>query len=187
MINRIKARANGLCGAAARFRNDASGVAAIEFAAVFPFMLVLYFGVVDVTELISANRKVTLATSAVGDLVAQAPGVITEADLNGLYKAIGPIMEPIPASAVKIEILVYKKSGASSALRWTHVKNGTCTGSLPSGMASMMADGNDLVVARVCTNYQPITGKVIGAGPFALSDQFVLRPREAPQLVCTDC
>lgn len=170
-----------------RFRKDKSGVAAIEFAAIFPFMLVLYFGVVDVGDLISTNRKVTLAASALGDLVAQAPGSVTASELNGLYAAITPIMDPIPASAVKVHILTYKKSGSSAVLRWQHNKNGTCDGTLPSGMAAMMADGNDLVLARVCTSYQPITGNVVGAGPFVLNDQFVLRPREAPELICSNC
>ena len=187
MTHRLTAQVRKLQDTVSRFRHDKRGVAAIEFAAIFPFMLVLYFGVVDVTGLVSANRKVTLATSALGDLVAQAPGVITESDLQGLYNAVGPIMDPIPVSSVNIQILVYKKSGATAALRWQHQKGGSCTGALPSSMAAMMADGNDLVLARVCTNYQPITGKIIGAGPYSLTDQFVLRPREAPQLVCTDC
>ena len=196
MSKTIKQRASELlCGcsrqvisAAGRFRRDKSGMAAIEFAFVFPFMLIMYFGVVDIADLLSANRKVTLAASSLGDLVAQAPGTLTPSDLAGLYNAIGPVMSPIPASSVKINILTYKKTGTTATLRWDHDQNGICSGmSLPSNMASMMADGNDLVVARVCVSYQPITGNVIGAGPFLLSDQFVLRPRESPTLLCSAC
>jgi Flp pilus assembly protein TadG len=196
MFNSIKQRSSELLGgcsnrvlsAAGRFRRDRSGMAAIEFAFVFPFMLIMYFGVVDVADLLSANRKVTLAASALGDLVAQAPGTLTPSDLNGLYNAVGPIMNPIPASDVKINILTYRKSGSSAVLRWDHDKNGSCSGlSLPSNMAAMMADNNDLVVARVCINYQPVVGTVIGTGPFLLSDQFVLRPRESPTLLCSAC
>ena len=183
----LKTCALKLGSTAARFRKDRKGMAAIEFAAIFPFMLVLYFGVVDIGDLISTNRKVTLAASALGDLVAQAPGTVTASELNGLYKAIAPIMDPIPASAVKVHILVYRKSGSTAVLRWQHNTNGTCAGTLPTGMVGMMADGNDLVLARVCTSYAPITGKVVSAGPFNLTDQFVLRPREAPQLLCPNC
>jgi Flp pilus assembly protein TadG len=192
----IKQRVSELLGgcsrrvlsAAGRFRRDKSGMAAIEFAFVFPFMLIMYFGVVDVADLLSANRKVTLAASALGDLVAQAPGTLTPSDLAGLYNAIGPIMSPIPASAVKINILTYRKNGSAAQLRWDHDKNGTCSGmSLPSNMIDMMADNNDLVVARVCISYQPVVGEVVGSGPFLLSDQFVLRPRESPTLLCSAC
>jgi Flp pilus assembly protein TadG len=184
MKNRMKSRVWDMLS---RFGTDRRGVAAIEFAVIFPFMLVLYFGVVTVGDLISANRKVTLASSALGDLVAQAPGTVTAADLNGLYAAITPIMDPLPVASVKVHILVYKKSGTAAVLRWQHNKNGTCTGTVPSNLVNMMADGNDLVLARVCTSYQPLVGTVVGAGPFNLTDQFVLRPREAPQLICTNC
>lgn len=173
---------------ASRFRSDKSGMAAIEFAFVFPFMLIMYFGVIDVADLLSANRKVTLAASSLGDLVAQAPGTLTPSDLDGLYNAVGPIMTPIAASDVKINILTYRKNGSTAQLRWDDEQNGTCSGmSPPANMISMMADGNDLVIARVCISYQPIVGSIVGAGPFLLSDQFVLRPRESPTLLCSAC
>jgi hypothetical protein len=50
-----------------------------------------------------------------------------------------------------------------------------------------MGDGNDLVIARVCVDYPPITGKVIGSADVRLQDEIVLRPRQSTSLTCTDC
>lgn len=179
--------ANGVSHRYRAFRKDRGGMAAIEFAIVFPMMLVLYFGIVDVTNLLTVSRKVTLASSTIGDLVAQAPGSVLLADLNGLNNAIAPILAPIPPSTIKTDVYVYRKNGNAYALRWHYNVNGTCPGTLPANMLSMMADNNDLVVARVCTSVYPITGKVIGSGARQLKDQFILRPREAPTITCSNC
>jgi Flp pilus assembly protein TadG len=53
------------------FASAESGVAAIEFAFILPFMLVLYFGLLDLTGLVSVNRKMTSTASVVADLTGQ--------------------------------------------------------------------------------------------------------------------
>ncbi len=171
-----------------RFARAEQGVAAIEMAFIFPVMLLLYFGLVDVTNLMSANRRVTLAASTLGDLVTQSSETIKKADLTGIYAAVAPIMDPFPASAVKIQIFGFKKSGSSAVLSWSNSKNGSC-GSTPatSGLASLMTDGNDLVVSRVCVDYPPITGMVFGSAAITLKDEVILRPRQSAALACTDC
>ena len=171
-----------------RFARAEQGVAAIEMAFIFPVMLLLYFGLVDITNLMSANRRVTLAASTLGDLVTQSAETIKKADLTGMYAAVAPIMDPFPAANVKIEIFGYKKSGSSAVLSWSNSKNGSCGGA-PSttGLANLMTDGNDLVVSRVCVDYPPITGMVFGTDDITLQDEVILRPRQSTALACTDC
>lgn len=171
-----------------KFIHAEGGVAAIEMAFIFPVMLLLYFGLVDVTSLLSANRRVTLAASTLGDLVTQSAETIKKADLAGIYAAITPIMDPFPTSTVRIQIFGYKNSGSSAVLSWSNSKNGSC-GSAPStsGLSTLMSDGNDLVISRVCVDYTPITGMVIGSAPIRLADEVILRPRQSASLACTDC
>jgi len=171
-----------------RFAKACEGMAAIEMALVFPFMLIVYFGLVDVTNMLSASRRVTIATNTLADLVTQAPGTITKADLTGFYNAIQPIMDPFPAATVQADVFDFRKVGSNAVQQWTNSKNGSCGGA-PSttGLTNLMTDGNDLVMARVCITYQPVTGKAVGAGPFTLHEQMVLRPRAALTLDCTDC
>ena len=170
------------------FARAEGGVAAIEMAFIFPVMLLLYFGLVDVTNLLSANRRVTLAASTLGDLVTQKAETIKKAELTGIYAAVAPIIDPLPSTSVKIEIYGYKKNGSSAVLSWSNSKNGSC-GSAPStsGLSTLMSDGNDLVISRVCVDYTPITGMVIGSAPIRLTDEVILRPRQSPTLACSDC
>jgi Flp pilus assembly protein TadG len=188
IINRLARALNALDQEGRRLARESSGMAAIEMAFVFPFMIIVYFGLVDITNLLSAERRVTIATSTIADLVTQAPGTVSKADLNGFYNAVGPIMDPFPSSSVKIDVTNYRKVGSSAVQQWTNVKNGNCGGA-PSttNFPNLMTDGNDLVLARVCITYSPITGKVFGAGPFTLHSEMVLRPRQAPTLDCSDC
>lgn len=55
----------------ARLKKDEEGVAAIEFAFIAPVMLLIYFGLVEISLLVEADRNVTQAASLIGDLTAQ--------------------------------------------------------------------------------------------------------------------
>jgi Flp pilus assembly protein TadG len=170
-----------------RFGLDARGVAAIEMAFVFPMMLIVYFGLVDVTNLLAANRRVTLTASTIGDLVTQAPGAITRADLMGFYNAVEPIMDPFPAADVGINIFAYKNNGGTPQLKWQDSHGPSCGAPDTSNLVNLMAEGNDIIMAMACVNYTPITGNIIGSAPFNLHDALALRPRQNLTLDCNNC
>lgn len=186
------------CGKAARaalaaFRRNTKGVAAIEMAFVFPFMVLLYIGLVDVTNLISANRRVTLAASTIGDLVTQGPPTVgsstfTQAQIVAFFKAITPIMEPFSAQEVKAEIFTYRKNGSAVTRVWHKDNGGTCSGSVStSGFVNLMTDGNDLVTARVCIQIKPLFSYVFGSTLFSPEYTITNRPRNTLTLECTGC
>jgi Flp pilus assembly protein TadG len=56
-----------------KFRFQQSGVAAVEFALIFPFMLLAYVGVVEVTQLYAADRKALILSRTLADLATQSP------------------------------------------------------------------------------------------------------------------
>lgn len=175
-----------------RFSRSESGMAAIEMAFIFPVMLVLYFGLVDITNLLSANRRVTLTSSTIADLVTQAPGSVTQSDLDGFFNAASPIMDPFTPASIGLELFGYTvDSGTGNAqLDWQYAQSGTSCGSAPAPtteMEDLMASGNGLVLARVCYQWQPITGKVAGVGSMMVEDQMILRPRQSNNIECTDC
>jgi Flp pilus assembly protein TadG len=176
---------------ACRFRDDVRGVAAIEMAFIFPVMLVIYFGLVDVTNLLSANRRVTLTSSTIADLVTQASGTVTNADLEGFFNAASPIMDPFSADQMGLELFAYELDGDNNAqLMWEKRNGGTSCGASPSAtteMVSLMQAGTGLILARVCYTWEPIAGKVIGSDPVTVEDQMVLRPRQSSTIECTDC
>ena len=54
-----------------RFASDPSGVAAVEFALILPFMFLLYVGLVETTQYVSADRKSIIMARTLSDLTAQ--------------------------------------------------------------------------------------------------------------------
>jgi Flp pilus assembly protein TadG len=175
----------------ARFRADRRGVASIEMAFIFPVMVLVYFGLVDATNVLSANRRVTLTASTLADLVTQAPGAIVKSDIDDFFEASSAIMEPFDASNISLEVYEYKLDGSNNAvLAWKHKNAQANCGGAPavdSQMKLLMAEGNDIVIARVCYSYTWVVGKVFGSEPITLQDQLVLRPRQATSIDCTDC
>jgi Flp pilus assembly protein TadG len=175
-----------------KFLYETNGIAAIEVAFIMPFMLFLYFGLFDLTGLISVNRKVTYATSVVADLVAQNKTSVLKSDILNYFKASDMVMSPMPSTAIRVEVFGYRISGTTISQVWkTDNSSGSSCGSAPStgAMAPLMFAGNDLVVARVCTTYTPyivsfLGQEILGQSSFAVGESITQRPRSTLKLTC---
>ena len=175
-----------------KFVGETKGVAAIEVAFILPFMLLLYFGLFDITALVSVNRKVTYSASIVADLVAQNKTSVLKSKLADYYNAANLVMAPIPSSAVRIEVFGYRISGSTVSQIWkTNNGQATSCGADPAttAMAPLMVAGNDLVVARVCTTYEIYIANVLGhsvvnSSSFEIGESITQRPRATLKLTC---
>ena len=169
-------------------------MAALEVAFIMPFLLFLYFGLVDLTAMISLNRKVTYAASVVADLVTQSDSTITTATIDDYFNAASLVMKPTPMTNVRVEVYQYRNSAGVITNQWRRKSaNGSnCTPPSTSGMSNLMTDGNDLIVAVICTQYTPYIAtflghNILGATTFTMSEQIALRPRQSSTLACTGC
>ena len=54
-----------------RLRRDERGVSAVEFALIAPVMILFYFGLAELTQVMIAERKTVRTASAIGDILAQ--------------------------------------------------------------------------------------------------------------------
>ena len=175
-----------------KFLSETKGIAAIEVAFILPFMLFLYFGLIDLTALISVNRKVTYAANVIVDLVAQNKTSVLKSDIQNYFKASDMVMAPIPKTQVRVEVFGYRITGTTISQIWaTNNGGGSSCGSAPStgAMAPLMVAGNDLVVSRVCTTYKPyivtFLGKeVLGKTSFTVGENITQRPRSTAKLTC---
>jgi hypothetical protein len=187
--NLIMAGALRLKRLARKFARDVRGVAAIEMAIIFPVMIILYIGLVDVTNLLMVNRRVTLTTSTLADLVTQADSTITTADIDGVFESAKAIFEPMPVEGISLNLWAFRMEDGSPTLQWQYTNGVTC-GSAPDGgedMESLMEDGNDIIVGRVCYYQEAILGSLFSVDTFELEDELMLRPRQSTTLDCTDC
>ena len=179
-----------------KFVKDTRGAAAIEMAMIFPFMIFLYFGMADLTGLVSLNRKITYAADVMGDLVTRNNDYVLKSEIADFYNSTDLIMMPTPSANVRVELFGFRNNGTTTtpviAQTWsTNNGKGTSCGSAPTTatMASLMTSGNDLVLARVCTTYTPYVANfmgqsILGASTFKVSKMITRRPRGSLKLFC---
>ena len=114
-----------------RLRDDHRGVAAIEFAIVLPFMLVLYIGGVELGDGMAIQVKVTDTTHIVADLVTQQTTTTTKAMVDTILGASSATMAPYsspPYSAANLVVTVSEVStnaSGAATVTWSDSLNGT--------------------------------------------------------------
>jgi TadE-like protein len=187
--NFIERRAGELQRQTSKLAADIRGVAAIEMAIIFPVMIILYVGLVDITNLLMINRRVTLTTSTLADLVTQTDETITMSDIDGVFESARAIFEPMSVDGISLNLWAFRMEDGSPTLQWQYT-NGVSCGTTPTGNAEMetlMEEGNDIIVGRVCYYQDAILGSLFSTGTFELEDELMLRPRQSTTLNCTDC
>lgn len=86
------------------FGGDRRGVAMVEFALLAPLLILFYVGMSEVCQGVLADRRTSHATSAVGDLVAQA-SVVTPDEVESIFDIAGVILAPYPTdSRLKLRV-----------------------------------------------------------------------------------
>ncbi len=180
----------GLIGKLASFGRRKDGVVSIEAALLFPVMILLLFGMIDITYGISIKRKVTVAASAVVDLTTQETGSVSTADLDQFILAADAILKPFTATDTKVELINFRRDGTNVTQKWTHSRGG-CGGAPPSmtgtTLDKLTQEENDIVVARVCLSFQPLLGYVTGINAWNVEETVAQRPRNGLTLDCSNC
>jgi Flp pilus assembly protein TadG len=174
------------------YLRETRGVAAIEFVFILPFLCLLYFGLVDVTALVSLNRKVTYTAGVIADLVAQSNTYVMKTDIDDYYNAAAMILDPIPATSVRVEVFGFRNNAGVISQIWSTNNGGpgSC-GAAPSTatMGPLMVAGNDLIVARSCTGFVPYVTEflgttILGQSSFLVTSSNYQRPRSGLQMPC---
>jgi Flp pilus assembly protein TadG len=86
------------------FAGSRDGVAATEFAMVLPVMALLFFGMLEASDLLTVKRRIANASNSLVDLVAQEP-TITVGQLNDAIVGVVRMMEPTDTSAMSVKVL----------------------------------------------------------------------------------
>ena len=82
------------------FIKNSQAVAAVEFALIAPILLVLFIGTVEISLLVSVDRKISRTSSAIADLVAQGAqsgdfsGTDGQNELRSLFGVAERVMYP---------------------------------------------------------------------------------------------
>ena len=166
-------------GCIGRLRRDTGGASAVEFAFIVPLMLTMLFGLVEITNGISADRKVTLTARALSDLVSQAT-TMTNSDFNDTFTAASGIMFPYDTSAIKSVVSEVKVDGGGNAtVVWSKANaNGVAktTVSLPANLA---VPNTYLIWSEVTYTYSPGVNWFITTAGLTMKEQLFTRPRQS--------
>jgi Flp pilus assembly protein TadG len=157
---------------------DQRGVSAVEFAMLLPLMITLYLGVVEISQGVSIDRKVTLTTRTVADLASQVSS-INNADMTNILNATASVIAPYDASKLKVTVTAVTIDANSKAtVVWSDTLNGTkhSVGETVTLPPALNVANTTLIWSEVSYNYKPTIGYVI-TGPLDLSDRIYMRPR----------
>jgi len=170
---------------ACRFREDRSGVALVEFAFVLPIMLTLYLGCIAVTIGVSTDRKLSLLTHSVADLVAQDDTVMST-ETDDIFLAAKAIMLPnsVDPSTIGMRVQSVRiKADRTACVEWSvapagllpaRAVNQDVTALVPNDIR--VAD-TTLIWAETQYNYRPIVGGDVVGSLIELTSQNFMRPR----------
>jgi len=171
--------------------DDRSGLAAVEFAMIFPIMVVLYFGVVEFSSAIAVDRKATQVARTLSDLTSQSISV-ADADLMSFGQAAKAIMTPYPPSPLVssiTEVYIDATSGIAR-VQWSKGLTISTTGDVAIAATAphnpgdvvvlpttiVAAKGTYVIWSEVSYQYTPAVGIVLkGLPPFR--DVAYTRPR----------
>ena len=170
-----------------RLVRDRRGNAAVEFAVIVPLMLVMFFGMVEFSSGVAVDRKVSLVTQELADLVSRNPSVADTdiANFNTIANAMLTPYSTTPLKATMSELYIDPATGAAR-VQWSK-------GGAPRALRSTVTVPADLIARDSVTNaifpnqylifteatylYTPAVGYVMAKAGVTLSDKTYMRPR----------
>ena len=163
-----------------RFWRDCRGLSAVEFALIAPVMILLYLGAVDLSLVLSIDRKVTSAASALADLVAQ-DDIITDDEMGEILNAGAVILAPFDPTPMQIRVSsVMMDTGGDVEVQWSDAR-GMSPYSEGAGVAipgGILQPNRSIIMVEVNYEHETLFSE-LGMSRFNLNEAFYLRPRRS--------
>lgn len=151
---------------ARRYWRATEGAAAVEFALIVPMLSILFIGTVELSQVITINRRVGQIANATADLVGRASQTITSSDITDITNSGSYIMAPFNRTPLQI-VLSNVTSSPSSATNtkqsWICTYSGTgnslscsCTNTAYTIPTNLVSTNDSVVIARVSYAYKPL-------------------------------
>jgi Flp pilus assembly protein TadG len=177
-----------------RLLGDRRGIAATEFAVILPVMGLLFFGMMEGSDLLLVSRRLSNASNSLADLVSQQPQ-LTHSDVASIMTGMKNQLEPTDTSTLVMRVVsvIRDPSDPTKArVHWSrdHLGNTPYSaGSVyakidnPQSINSMAS----LIVVEFEYDYTSgLTSKVFHA-PYEFSRQTKRWPRVSPRVqLCTN-
>lgn len=176
-----------------RLRRDRSGIALVEFAMIVPVLIILYFGAIEVTQTVTARRKLNLVAETVADLTAR-NDTVGQSTLQDIFGAASTIMAPVDTSnlSIRVSSVIVSPLG-TTCIDWSAVsgtglsalKPGDPYDGLPADLKTISLTTlqyKDYIVVSTTFPFRPATHRFI-PGSIQLSEgPTFLVPRKSDQV-----
>lgn len=165
---------------AARMKRDTSGMAAIEFVFIVPLMLVIFFGTIELSNGVAADRKVTMTARTLSDLVSQNTNV-TNLQMTNFFTMGSAIMTPYSGTPMTLRVSAVNINGSGQAtIAWSDGNGiaGRTVGSTVTVPAGLIVNNTQLIWSEIAYTYTPAVGYVMKTA-VTLNDVCYTRPRQS--------
>jgi Flp pilus assembly protein TadG len=180
---------------ARRLIRDRKGAGAIEFAILFPVLIMLYIGAFEITIGLSVSKRVTRAAGTVADLITQQQSV-TKSALAQMPSVATAIFVPYNSTALTMKITgITIDASANAKVLWSwardgtvpYAKNGTVT-NVPSDMktANSFLVRTELSIPYTMFLFAP-NFMPDGMRTITISRSYFYRQRQGDSIPCGDC
>lgn len=173
-----------------QFGDDRRGLAALEFALILPLMFAFFFGMVEVTNGFTVDRKVAVVARTLSDLTSRAK-TVSATEVSNFFTIGGAIMQPYsstPLVATITEIYIDPNT-SNGRVQWSRKSTGGIgrvvgsTVTVPAGLITKDSNGKVianqyLILSEVEYLYTPAVGYIMNKAGITLSDSTYTRPRQ---------
>ncbi|GES52727.1 membrane protein [Rhizobium sp. NBRC 114257] len=181
-------------GVLRRFARDKDGVGAIEFAILFPVLLMLYLGAFELTVGLNASKRASRSAGSIADIVSQQPSV-TKSVLAGMPSVAGAIFAPYSTTGLTLKITgIAIDTAGKATVAWSWAQDGTrpyTPGSTVTVPANMNQASTFLVRSELALPYQLLSFGAnflpSGTNQITISRQYYYRQRVGTSISCSDC
>jgi Flp pilus assembly protein TadG len=170
-----------------RFRAAQSGIAAVEFALILPFMALLYLGGFEVMEEISCERQVALTSSTVASIVSQYSTISQSQAMPGILAASTAVLTPFSSAnaVVTVSCITIDNTGKAT-ISWSQAMNGTgrIVGSTVTLPAALDVPNTTVILGETTYSYTPVID-FMNIGTKSLYSSIYMLPRQPGTIVLT--
>jgi len=168
-----------------RFAGDERGVSAIEFVLIFPLLVTMLAGTVDIGQALTVSRKMNQVVSTLGDMTSQQTAWTTT-DIDAIVAGTATIIEPFTKTDLKIDLAVLDVDASLSAkVNWARGYNKTALSkssaspvTIPTNIAQ---SGVQLIAVKatysLTTPFSKLLKPITGVTTYNYTKTYIMRPR----------
>lgn len=171
-----------------RFRRGERAAAAVEFALIVPFLLLLYMGSMEASSLYTVNRRIIVIAGTVADLVARwnpsVTPVMPTSKLKDYFKSSEGIITPYHTTGLSQVVTSVNVTAAGVAtVLWSCGYNGGTARAVGTAYPlpatkemNVIARGGTIIAAEISYPYRPVLG-IVFPDALTLTSESLFLPR----------